>query len=74
MSGAAAGLYVVVDLPDGLSEQATLDAARVRGIGIEGVGGPSPALVVGYANLADAAAVPAVEALAASVQDAERTP
>ena len=74
VSGAAAGLYVVVDLPDGLSEQATLDAARARGIGIEGVGGPSPALVVGYANLADAAAVPAVEALAASVQDAERTP
>ena len=42
VSGAAAGLYVVVGLPDGVSEQATLDAARSRGIAIEGVGGSSP--------------------------------
>ncbi|MGA9284353.1 MAG: hypothetical protein WBV85_02830 [Solirubrobacteraceae bacterium] len=72
VSGAAAGLYVVIGLPEGLSEQVTLDAARTRGIAIEGVGGPSPALVVGYANLADAAVAPAVEELAASVRDAER--
>ena len=71
MSGAAAGLYVVVGLPDGVSEQAVLDAARSRGIAIEGVGGSSPALVLGYANLADAAVIPAVEALAASLRDAE---
>ncbi len=72
VSGAAAGLYVVVGLPDGLSEQAVLDAARARGIAIEGVGGHSPALVLGYANLADAAVMPAVEALAASLRDAGR--
>ncbi|HEY3970033.1 MAG TPA: PLP-dependent aminotransferase family protein [Solirubrobacteraceae bacterium] len=70
VSGAAAGLYVVVGLPDDDSEQAALDAARSRGIAIEGVGGPSPALVLGYANLAEAAVNPAVEALAASLRDA----
>jgi GntR family transcriptional regulator/MocR family aminotransferase len=70
VSGAAAGLYVVVGLPGGVNEQAALDAARSRGIAIEGVGGSSPALVLGYANLADAAVAPAVDALAASLRDA----
>lgn len=69
IAGAAAGLYIVVGLPDGISEQSVLTAARSRGIALEGVGGSSPALVVGYANLADAAVVPAVEALAASVRE-----
>jgi GntR family transcriptional regulator/MocR family aminotransferase len=73
VSDAAAGLYVVVGLPDGVSEQAALDAAHSRGIAIEGVAGASPALVLGYANLADAAVAPAVQALAASLRDAERT-
>jgi GntR family transcriptional regulator / MocR family aminotransferase len=70
VSGAAAGLYVVVGLPEGVSERTALDAARARGIAIEGVGGPVPALVVGYANLADAAVAPAIDALAASLRDA----
>ncbi len=70
VSGEAAGLYVVVGLPEGVSEQAALDAASSRGIAIEGVGGSSPALVLGYANLADAAVAMAVEALAASIHDA----
>jgi GntR family transcriptional regulator/MocR family aminotransferase len=72
VSGAAAGLYIVVGLPDGVSEQAVLAAARHRGIALEGVGGSTPALVVGYANLADAAVIPAVEALAASVWEMGR--
>jgi GntR family transcriptional regulator/MocR family aminotransferase len=70
VSGAAAGLYVLVGLPDGVSETATLTAARSRGIAIEGAGGSSPALVAGYANLPDAAVAPAVEALMASIQEA----
>ncbi|HEX4116265.1 MAG TPA: PLP-dependent aminotransferase family protein [Solirubrobacteraceae bacterium] len=70
VSGAAAGLYVVVGLPEGVDERAALEVARSRGIAIEGVGGSSPALVLGYANLADAAVIPAVEALAASLRDA----
>jgi GntR family transcriptional regulator/MocR family aminotransferase len=72
VSGAAAGLYLVIGLPDGVSEKATLDQARSRGIAIEGVGGSSPALVIGYANLADAGVLPAVEALAASLHAAEK--
>jgi GntR family transcriptional regulator/MocR family aminotransferase len=73
VSGAAAGLYVVVGLPDGISEQTVLAAARSRGVVLEGVGGIRPALVVGYANLADAAVAPAVDALAASLGDAQES-
>jgi GntR family transcriptional regulator/MocR family aminotransferase len=71
VSGAAAGLYVVLGLPDGIGEQAALEATCARGIALEGVGGASPALVLGYANLADAAVVTTVEALAASLREAE---
>jgi GntR family transcriptional regulator / MocR family aminotransferase len=70
VSGAAAGLYVVLNLPERASEQAVLAAARERGIALEGSGGAAAALVLGYANLPDAAVIPAVEALAESVSDA----
>jgi GntR family transcriptional regulator / MocR family aminotransferase len=73
ISGAAAGLYLVVGLPDGVSERAAITAARSRGIALEGVGGSSPGLVVGYANLADVAVAPAVQALVASVREAGRS-
>ncbi len=68
--GAAAGLYAVLRLPEGLSEQTVLAAARSRGISLEGLATDTPALVVGYANLADAAVEPAVAALAASIAQA----
>jgi GntR family transcriptional regulator/MocR family aminotransferase len=68
--GAAAGLYVVLDLPKHLDEQAAIAAARARGIALEGLGGRAPALVIGYANLNQAAIEPAVAALAASVEEA----
>lgn len=67
--GAAAGLYVVLHLPSHLDEHAVLAAARARGLALEGLGGPTPALVVGYANLNHAAVRPAVAALAASIRD-----
>jgi GntR family transcriptional regulator / MocR family aminotransferase len=70
VSGAAAGLYVVVGLPAGVSERAVLAVARSRGIVLEGVGGFAPALVIGYANLAEASVTAAVKALAASLRDA----
>lgn len=73
VSGAAAGLYVVVGLPDGIDEQAALARARARGIALEGAGGATPALVIGYANLPDAAILPAVQALAESVRAAVAT-
>jgi GntR family transcriptional regulator/MocR family aminotransferase len=69
VSGAAAGLYLVVGLPAGVSEQAALAAARSRGIVLEGVGSSTPAFVVGYANLPDASVTAAVKALVRSLRD-----
>jgi GntR family transcriptional regulator/MocR family aminotransferase len=68
--GAAAGLFVVVHLPDGVDEGAVLAAARAVGLGLEGLGGATPGLVIGYANLPEAAVSSAVDALAASVRAA----
>jgi GntR family transcriptional regulator/MocR family aminotransferase len=70
VTGAAAGLFVVLRLPAGASEGAVLRHARRLGLALEGAGGAAPCVVVGYANLAEAAIGPAVEALAASVRTA----
>src|SRR5262249_4515856 len=67
VQGAAAGLYVLLALPRELSERAVLAAARSRGIDLEGGGGEHPQLVIGYANLSDAAVAPAVGAPAAAI-------
>jgi GntR family transcriptional regulator/MocR family aminotransferase len=66
--GAAAGLFVVVHLPDGVEEGAVLAAARAVGLSLEGLGGDTPGLVLGYANLPEASVAAAVAALAASVR------
>jgi GntR family transcriptional regulator/MocR family aminotransferase len=65
--GAAAGLFVVVHLPAGVDEARVLAAARAVGLSLEGLGGP-PGLVIGYANLPEAAVAGAVDALAACVR------
>ncbi len=70
VGGAAAGLFAVVHLPPHTDEAAVLAAARSRGIALEGLGGASPGLVLGYANLPPAAIAPAVRALAASIEEA----
>ena len=70
VSGAAAGLFVVLRLPRGVSEAAVLGHARAVGVAVEGGGGRAASLVVGYANLTEAATGSAVEALAASVHAA----
>jgi GntR family transcriptional regulator/MocR family aminotransferase len=74
VQGAAAGLFVVLRLPKGIDETAVLTATRARGVTVEAIGGHSPGLVVGYANLSESAVVPAVEALAMSVREAARGP
>jgi GntR family transcriptional regulator / MocR family aminotransferase len=74
VQGAAAGLYAALHLPAHLDEQQVLAAARSHGIALEGLGGSTPGLVVGYANLGDAAIEPAVSALAASVREAAQRP
>lgn len=45
-----------------------LSAARAVGLALEGLGGETPAIVIGYANLCEAAVVSAVDALTASVR------
>jgi GntR family transcriptional regulator/MocR family aminotransferase len=72
VTGAAAGLYVVLELPDHLDEAAVLAAARARGIALEGRGGGGPALVIGYAGLNAEATAPAVAALAGAIEDASK--
>src|ERR1700733_2388453 len=72
--GAAAGLYVVLELPPHLDEEVVLAAARARGIALEGGEGERPMLVIGYAGLNAGAAERAVAALAASLEEAGGRP
>jgi GntR family transcriptional regulator / MocR family aminotransferase len=72
-AGVAAGLHLVVRLPDGTDEHAVLDAARSRGLGLSGISehriepGP-PALLLGYGRLPEPTVEPAVRALADSLR------
>ena len=72
-AGVAAGLHLVVHLPTGIDEQAVLDAARSRGLGLSGISehrvepGP-PALLLGYGRLPEPAIEPAVRLLADSLR------
>jgi GntR family transcriptional regulator / MocR family aminotransferase len=71
-SGIAAGLHLVAHLPAGLDEPAVVEAARARGVGLQGLGehrllpGP-PALLLGYGRIAEPAIEPGVRELAAVV-------
>jgi len=70
LSGAAAGLHLVVRLPDGVSATPVVRAAERRGVHVvdldryrAGGSGP-PALVLGYGNITDALIPKAVAVLA----------
>jgi len=67
VEGAAAGLYAVLRLPDGVDEAAVLREAERRGVAVEGLGESGPAFVAGYANLPESAAPAAVQALVDAV-------
>ncbi len=70
--GAAAGLFVVLRLPAGVDEDALRVAANAAGVALDPAPGlDPPAVVVGYANLAEAAVVPAVGALGAAIRSAQ---
>lgn len=80
VSGIAAGLFVLLMLPDGVDEDAALSAAAARGVGAEGLmshrlgptgqAGPArPAgLVLGYGNLPEPAIDRGVRLLADALQ------
>lgn len=74
-SGAGAGLYELVMLPDDVSEPALLSAAAALGVGMEGLawhrytpGGP-PGVVLGYGNLSEPAIEHGVRLLAQALHD-----
>jgi GntR family transcriptional regulator / MocR family aminotransferase len=73
IAGVAAGLHLVVRLPAGTDEQAVLDAARARGLGLSGISEHriepgAPALLLGYGRLPEPTVEPAVRALADSLR------
>jgi len=70
VSGVAAGLHLVVHLPDGVPASAVVRSAEARGVHVvdldryrAGGSGP-PALVLGYGNITDALVPEAVAVLA----------
>lgn len=72
--GAAAGLHVVLDLPDGCDEEATVAAAAARGVTVYGLGTYTrahpqpPGLVLGYGPPGERELREAVAAIAAAAR------
>jgi GntR family transcriptional regulator/MocR family aminotransferase len=70
VTGVAAGLHLVVHLPDGVSAAAMVTAAEARGVHVVDLdryrraGSGPPALVLGYGNIADSQIPEAVSVLA----------
>jgi GntR family transcriptional regulator/MocR family aminotransferase len=76
LTGIAAGLHAVVELPRGKPEHQVIARAAARGVAIEGLGDYAlrdhtrgPALVIGYATPPDHAYTTAVARLTAAIQD-----
>ncbi len=75
VEGIAAGLHAVVRLGDGVDEAATVAAAAERSIALDGLAGffaagvsAHPALVLGYANLAEPAIARGIAELAGALR------
>jgi len=78
VEGVAAGLHVAVRLPPGLGEEAVVTAAAARGVAVATVGQHAaaprpPALVLGYARLAEDGLRAAARELLAAMDDVSRT-
>jgi GntR family transcriptional regulator/MocR family aminotransferase len=78
--GIAAGLHATVRLPAGDDEQAILDEARRRGVGLESLAhyrlrerADPPTLILGYAQVPEATIRAGVRELAAAVRAARTT-
>ena len=76
LTGIAAGLHAVVELPPGPSEREVIARAGARGVAVEGLGGYAlgdhargPALVIGYATPPDHAYTTALARLTAAIRD-----
>jgi GntR family transcriptional regulator/MocR family aminotransferase len=76
LTGIAAGLHAVVELPRGRPEDQVIAGAAARGVAVEGLGdyalrdhARGPALVIGYATPPDHAYTTALARLTAAIQD-----
>jgi GntR family transcriptional regulator / MocR family aminotransferase len=76
IGGAAAGMHLIVELPDGMSEKDAVNRGRERGLALEGLGDyrlgqqrRPPALVVGYGTPPEHAFSTAVARLCAVLSD-----
>ena len=76
VSGIAAGLHAVAELPAGLAEDRLVARAAARGLAVEGLGSYAlrghtrgPALVIGYATPPEHAYTTALARLTAAIQD-----
>jgi GntR family transcriptional regulator/MocR family aminotransferase len=76
LTGIAAGLHAVVELPPGTSEREVIARAAAKGVAVEGLGGYAlgdhargPALVIGYATPPDHAYTTALARLTAAIRD-----
>jgi GntR family transcriptional regulator/MocR family aminotransferase len=75
VSGVAAGMHLVLELPDGTDPAAIRSATRARGVRVVALdayraeGSGPPGLVLGYGNLADQQVVTGVAALADAMAD-----
>ena len=80
VTGVAAGLHAVIELPPGCEEARVIEAARARGVHVEPMApnrfdpasGP-PAVLLGYAGLAEPALRRGVAELAAAVRQSQST-
>ena len=79
-AGIAAGLHLVAYLPDGVDEQAVVDAAAARGLTVHGLapyriaGEGRPGLLFGYATLDERALDEGVRILAEALQPSAQGP
>ncbi len=70
VTGAAAGLHVVLLLPAGGDEDAVVAAARRRGLGVQPLRGREPAVLLGYGRLGEESVDAVVRTLAEAVRGA----
>jgi GntR family transcriptional regulator/MocR family aminotransferase len=75
--GAAAGLHLLVDLPDDVDEGALVRAAESRGVGLDGLAPHSarparPGVILGYGRIAEPAIERGVRALAGAMNGLTR--
>jgi GntR family transcriptional regulator/MocR family aminotransferase len=77
--GSGAGLYELVELPEGVEESALIAAAAAHGVGMEGLSwhrcthGGSPGVVLGYGNLSEPAIEHGVRLIAQALEQVAGT-